>query len=228
MYSYEYPHPAVTADCVVFGLDEGELKLLLIKRLMDPFKDRWALPGGFVKMDEDLDRAARRELQEETGVRDLYLEQLGAFGRTDRDPRERVITVAYFAIINLFEHELSAASDAAEAAWFSTEDLPSLAFDHAEIVGKALERLQAKIRTHPLAFEFLPEKFTLSQLQRLYETILCESLDKRNFRRKILGTGVLQALDEYQMDVSHRAARYYRFDREAWEAKQDDGYRFFL
>ena len=228
MYSYAYPHPAVTVDCVVFGLDDGELKLLLIRRLFDPFKDKWALPGGFVKIDEDLDNAALRELKEETGVKDLYLEQLGAFGRPDRDPRERVITVAYFAIINLFEHELTADTDAKEAAWFSAENLPDLAFDHKSIVDQALWKLQAKIRSHPLAFKFLPRKFTLSQLQRLYETILFETLDKRNFRKKILGTGVLEALDEYQMDVSHRAAQFYRFNHEAWREREEEGYRFFL
>ncbi len=226
MYHYQYPHPAVTVDSVVFGLDNSELKILLIRRKLDPFKGAWALPGGFVQMDENLDDAAKRELVEETGVEKLYLEQLAAFGKPERDPRERVITVAYFAIVNLFEHRVKADSDAEEADWFPVEDTPELAFDHKRILALALKRLQGKIRYQPLVFEFLPEKFTLSQVQKLYETVLCRPLDKRNFRKKIQGTGLVIPLDEYEMDVSHRAARFYQFDRESWEEKSSGGFRF--
>jgi 8-oxo-dGTP diphosphatase len=228
MYSYEYPHPAVTVDCVVFGLDGDELKILLIRRKLDPFKGAWALPGGFVKMDESLDVGAARELQEETGVTELYLEQLETFGDPDRDPRERVITVAYFAIVNLFDHKIRAASDAEEVGWFSAEDPPKLAFDHPRILETALKRLQSKIRYKPLVFEFLPEKFTLRQVQSLYEAILCTNLDKRNFRKKIQATGLVIPLDEYEMDVSHRAARFYRFDRKAWQKQSGAGFRMNL
>lgn len=228
MYSYEYPHPAVTVDCVVFGLDGEDLKILLIQRKLDPFKGAWALPGGFVQIDESLDAAAARELQEETGVEHLYLEQLGSFGEPGRDPRERVITVAYFAIVNLFDHEIRADSDADEVGWFPSEDPPELAFDHPLILETALRRLQSKVRYQPLVFEFLPEKFTLSQVQGLYETILCTSLDKRNFRKKIQATGLVVPLDEYELDVSHRAARYYRFDRDSREEKSDSGFRLKL
>jgi 8-oxo-dGTP diphosphatase len=228
MYSYEYPHPAVTVDCVVFGLDDGSLKVLLIQRDLEPFAGSWALPGGFVKMDEDTDQAARRELLEETGVRDLYLEQLYTFGAPGRDPRERVITVAHFAIVNLFEHKVKADTDARNAAWFPVDELPRLAFDHHAILDMALKRLQAKIRYQPVGFEFLPEKFTLTQVQRLYETILCEELDKRNFRKKILSTGLLVALDELELDVAHRAAQLYRFDAKAYERLKKKGYGFAL
>jgi 8-oxo-dGTP diphosphatase len=228
MYSYEYPHPAVTVDCVVFGLDDGSLKVLLIQRDLEPFAGSWALPGGFVKMDEDTDQAARRELLEETGVRDLYLEQLYTFGAPGRDPRERVITVAHFAIVNLFEHRVKADTDARNAAWFPVDELPKLAFDHHEILDMALKRLQAKIRYQPVGFEFLPAKFTLTQVQRLYETILCEELDKRNFRKKILSTGLLVPLDELELDVAHRAAQLYRFDAKAYERLKKKGYGFEL
>jgi len=226
MFQYRYPHPAVTVDSVVFGLDNEELKILLIRRKLEPFKGTWAIPGGFIQMDESLDDAAKRELREETGVKQLYLEQLATFGNPGRDPRERVITVAYFAIVNLFDHHVKADSDAEEAGWFPVEDPPELAFDHETILAAALERLQGKIRYQPLVFEFLPGKFTLSQVQKLYETVLCRPLDKRNFRKKIQGTGLVLPLDEYEMDVSHRAARFYRFDRKTWEEKSEEGFRF--
>lgn len=223
MYSYQYPHPTVTTDSVVFGLDDGELKILLIRRLNDPFKDRWALPGGFIRLEEDLDTAALRELKEETGVENLYLEQLGAWGAPDRDPRERVVTIAYVAIVNLFEHPVRADSDARDALWFPVEAPPPLAFDHADILAAGLKRLQEKVRTEPLVFEFLPDKFTLTQVQRLYEIILCEPQDKRNFRKKILSSGMLEPLEEYETDVSHRAAQYYRFNRDIYRRKAADG-----
>lgn len=228
MYNYKYPHPAVTVDCVVFGLDDDELKVLLIQRLLEPFKDKWALPGGFIKMDEDLEESARRELKEETGVENLYLDFFGTYGKPGRDPRERVITMAYFAIVNLFQHKVKADTDAREAAWFSVEHLPDLAFDHDTILSDALLKLQEKLQNEPLVFEFLPEKFTLSQVQFLYETILCKTLDKRNFRKKILATGLLTALDEYEMDVSHRAARFYSFNKEQWTENAEKQMKFTL
>lgn len=228
MYRYEYPHPAVTVDCVVFGLADGELNVLLIQRDVDPFQGAWAIPGGFVRMDEDLDTAARRELEEETGVRDLYLEQLYTFGAPDRDPRERVITVAYFAIVNLFEHPPAASSDARSAAWFDIEELPELAFDHGAILAKALERLRGKVHYEPIIFAFLPEKFTLRQVQELYETILGERLDKRNFRKKLQATGLLIPTEEVEMDVAHRAAQLYRFDQEGYEVRKQEGFEWVI
>ena len=226
MFAYQYPHPAVTTDCVVFGLDTRDLTVLLIQRDLDPYAGAWALPGGFVRIDEDLESAARRELEEETGVRDLYLEQLAAFGAPERDPRERVITIAYLAIVNLFEHPVAAATDARSAGWFALDELPRLAFDHEQILEAALGRLRAKLRDEPIAFEFLPEKFTLRQVQSLYEAILGEPLDKRNFRKKLHATGLIVPTDQVEMDVAHRAAQLHRFDRERYDALRAEGYRW--
>jgi 8-oxo-dGTP diphosphatase len=231
-FTYEYPRPAVTVDCVVFALDEQDLKVLLIQRDLPPFRGQWALPGGFVRMDESLEQAARRELREETGVAlpDLYLEQLYTFGGVDRDPRFRVVSVAYYALVNLADHRVQAGTDAKGAAWFAISDLPKLAFDHAAILSTALRRLKGKVRYEPIGFELLPPKFTLTQLQRLYETILERPLDKRNFRKKLLKlaeeTGILVELDEVQQDVAHRAARLWRFDEEKYRRMKKRGINF--
>ncbi|MBL9207768.1 MAG: NUDIX hydrolase [Opitutaceae bacterium] len=227
-YTYKYPHPAVTVDAVVFGFDEADLKLLLVRRRIDPFKGEWALPGGFVRLNENLEEAIRRELLEETGITELYLEQLYTFGEPDRDPRERVISVAYYALVNLSLYPVAAASDATEVAWFPVAELPEVAFDHERIVETGLARLKAKVRYEPIGFELLPRKFTLGDLQRLYETVLEQPLDKRNFRKKILGTNLLQALKEYQQDVAHRAAQYYQFNRERYEQLRKRGFNFEL
>ncbi len=227
-YTYKYPHPAVTVDCVVFGFDDADLKLLLIQRKMEPFKNRWALPGGFVQIEEGLEDAARRELRDETGISELYLEQLYTFGHPKRDPRERVVSVAYYALVKLAAYALHASSDAEEVAWFPVAELPNLAFDHEQIVDVALKRLKAKVRYEPIGFELLPEKFTLGELQRLYETVLELSLDKRNFRKKILGTELLEPSAEYQRDVAHRAAQYYRFNRQRYEQLKKRGFNFEL
>jgi len=226
VFSYEYARPALTVDCVVFGLDEVDLKVLLIQRGQPPFRGKWAIPGGFVQVDETLEEAARRELEEETGVRGVFIEQLFTFGAVDRDPRERVVSVAYFALVNLRDHRIRAASDARNAAWFALDDVPSLAFDHDEMLDVAVKRLQGKVRYQPIGFELLPAKFTLTQLQHLYEKILDRPLDKRNFRRKVLATGVLKELDEVQQDVAHRAARLYRFDRRAYRRLVKEGFNF--
>ncbi len=227
-YTYDYPRPALTVDCVVFGMDEGDLKVLLIKRGLEPFSGKWALPGGFVRMEESLDDAARRELEEESGIRPSHLEQLYTFGAPGRDPRGRVVTVAYFALVKLSDHRVHAATDAREAAWFSVWDTPKLAFDHAEVLGTALQRLKGKVRYQPIGFELLPPKFTLTQLQRLYEVILERELDKRNFRKKILSMDLLEELDEVEQDVSHRAARLYRFDHKKYRQLEKAGFNFEL
>ncbi|HEY4299903.1 MAG TPA: NUDIX domain-containing protein [Candidatus Didemnitutus sp.] len=227
-YTYEHPHPAVTVDAVVFGCDDADLKVLLIQRDLPPFRHRWALPGGFVRLDESLEDAARRELHEETGITAPYLEQLYTFGQPRRDPRERVISVAYYALVKLSEHAVHATSDALNVAWFPVADLPSLAFDHEEILESALRRLKGKIRYEPIGFELLPGKFPLSELQRLYETILEQPLDKRNFRKKILGMGLLADTEEIQQDVAHRAARLYRFDEPAYRRLKKAGFNFEL
>jgi len=225
-FSYEYARPALTVDCVVFGLDEEDLKVLLIQRGLPPFEGRWALPGGFVHVDETIDDAARRELREETGLEKVYLEQLYTVGDLDRDPRERVVTVAYFALVKLMDHRVQAATDAREAAWFSLDDLPDLAFDHDKILATAHERLRGKIRYQPIGFDLLPDKFALRQLQTLYEILLDRPLDRRNFRKKILSMDILVELDEIETDVAHRAARLYRFDRKKYERKTKQGFNF--
>jgi 8-oxo-dGTP diphosphatase len=227
-FTYEYPRAALTVDVVLFGFDEGDLKVLLIQRDLKPFAGKWALPGGFVRLDETVDEAARRELAEETGVREVFLEQLYTFGAVRRDPRERVVSVAYFALVNLAEHPPQAATDARHAAWFSVADVPSLAFDHADVLATALRRLQGKVRYEPIGFELLPEKFTLSQLQHLYEVCLEEPFDKRNFRKKILAMRLLMETDEIQQDVAHRAARLYRFDARRYEQLKKRGFSFWL
>ena len=210
MYQYEYPHPAVTVDVVVFTIRDGQLKLLLIKRGGEPYRGKWALPGGFVGLDEGLDAAAARELEEETGVSKVYLEQLYTFGRVDRDPRERVITVAYYALIPSDKLELRAATDAEAVGWFGMDELPPLAFDHQDIVAQAHERLVAKLDYSTIAFAFMPKRFTLSELQGVYETILQQEMDKRNFRKWILALEQIEETDEERRDGQHRPARLYR------------------
>jgi 8-oxo-dGTP diphosphatase len=227
-FTYTYARPALAVDCVVFGLDDADLAVLLIRRDLEPFAGKWALPGGFVHLDETVDEAARRELLEETGLGRVYLEQLYTFGATDRDPRERVVTVAYYALVNLADHRVKAATDAREAAWFAVSDLPALAFDHDSIAATALERLRNKVRYRPVGFELLPPKFTLTMLQRLYEKVLERTLDKRNFRKKVLAMGLLEELEEVEQDVSHRAARLYRFDKKRYRELEKAGFDFEL
>ena len=225
-HTYEFPRPALTVDVVVFGLDEEDLKVMLIQRDLDPFAGRWALPGGFVHVDETLEDAARRELFEETGLKDIYLEQLYTFGAVERDPRERVVTVAYYALVNLEGHDVRASTDARNAAWFPVSDLPKLAFDHETILNVALERLRAKVRYQPIGFELLPDRFTLRQLQHLYEVILDRELDKRNFRKKVLAMEIVKETNEIEKDVAHRAARLYRFDKRTYNRLSKQGFNF--
>ena len=227
-YTYQYARAALTVDCVVFGFDEGELKVLLIERGLEPFKGRWALPGGFVRVEETLDAAARRELQEEAGLTNIFMEQLYTFGEVDRDPRERVVSVAYYALVKLSEHEAKAATDAANAKWFPVSKAPKLAFDHRDILDTALARLKAKVRYQPIGFELLPPRFTLSQLQHLYETVLDAKLDKRNFRKKVLGFNLLVPLKEKQQAGRQRPAQLFRFDHVKYEALKKKGFHFEL
>ena len=227
-HTYQYPRAALTVDCAVFGFDDGELKLLLIQRGLEPFKGRWALPGGFVRVDETLDEAARRELAEEAGLKDVWLEQLYTFSAVDRDPRERVVSVAHYALVKLTAHDAKAATDAADAKWFPVSRVPKLAFDHAEILAAALARLKAKVLYQPIGFELLPPKFTLSQLQHLYEAVLETELDKRNFRKRILSFGLVIPLKETQMAGRHRPAQLFRFDADNYEKLKKRGFNFEL
>jgi 8-oxo-dGTP diphosphatase len=227
-YTYRYPRAGLAVDCVVFGFDESELKVLLIQRGLDPFKGRWAFPGGFVEIDETLDQAARRELEEETGLKNVFLEQLYTFSALGRDPRDRVVSVAHYALVKLSEHQAKAATDAADAEWFPVSRTPPLAFDHREILAAALTRLKGKVRYQPIGFELLPEKFTLSQLQHLYQAVLGTSLDKRNFRKKVLGFGLLVPLKETLMAGRHRPAQLFRFDLRKYERLKKEGFLFEL
>jgi len=216
-YTYEYPRPALTTDCVIFGYESGRpLQVLLIQRAHAPFEGQWALPGGFVEMEEDLPTAALRELEEESGVRDVFMEQLYTFGRPGRDPRGRMVSVAYFALVHLPDHPLRAASDARRVKWFAIEQLPALAFDHTEIVDMAISRLRGKLQYQPIGFKLLPNEFSLSQLQELYEVVLGIPLNKRNFRTRILKMGVLEQVG-IQEGVAHRPARLYRFNLKKYE-----------
>ena len=201
-------------------------KSLLIERGLDPFKGSWALPGGFVEIDESLDEAARRELEEETSLKNIFLEQLYTFSDPERDPRDRVISAAHYALVRLSDHRLQAATDAKDARWFDVQQLPPLAFDHAKILQMAKERLQGKVRYQPIGFELLPKKFTLRQLQQLYEVVLERELDKRNFRKKILSMEILKELDEYESGVAHRAARLFRFDKSNYQKLTRQGFNF--
>lgn len=227
-YTYTYARPALTADCVVFALDDEDLKVLLIQRGQEPFKGQWALPGGFAEVGESLEKTARRELEEETSLQNVFLEQLYTFSDPGRDPREHVVSVAFYALVNLSEHRIQASTDASNAAWFCIEDVPRLAFDHALILRSAYERLRGKISYQPIGFELLPDKFPLRMLQSMYEKILVRPLDKRNFRKKILSMEILEELDEIETDVGHRAARLYRFDKHKYDEKVRQGFNFEL
>jgi 8-oxo-dGTP diphosphatase len=212
----DYPQPSVTVDLVIFTIAADDLKVLLIRRGVEPFLGKWALPGGFVGIDESLDAAAARELQEEVGVTGIYLEQLYTFGAPERDPRGRVISVAYFALIDAERQQIVAASDAASAQWHSIFDRQMgarLAFDHGKILDCAIWRLRNKIEWTTVGYELLPRKFTLSELQRVYEIILQRPVDKRNFRKKVLGQGRIIELNETRSDGAHRPARLYSFKK---------------
>ncbi len=206
---------AVSIDCVLFGFDGGELKILLIERNEEPFKDWWALPGYLIGDDESLDQSASRILHELTGLSDIYMEQYYAFGEVGRHPQGRVVTVAYYALLRLGgDKALKPLSNyAKKAQWININELPKLGFDHQHIFDKGLEKIKRRIKHLPIAFELLPEKFTLTQVQNVYELILGKKLDKRNFRKKILSFGVLKDLDEKQKGVSFRAATLYKFDK---------------
>ena len=216
----------VTVDVVIFALRDWELQVLLVQRALPPFEGRWALPGGFVRDGESLEEAARRELQEETGVTDVYLEQLYTFGEPNRDPRGRVVTVAYYALLTTEVTAPVAGTDAGEASWVPARKHPALAFDHDRILKYALERLANKLDYTTVGFKLLPKRFTLSQLQRVYEAVLGRSLDKRNVRRKIGLLGVLKPLDEWVQDGPSRPAQLFQFSARKFERLRDKGIVF--
>lgn len=227
-YIYEYPRPAVTTDCVIFGFDEGELKVLLIERGIEPFSGKWALPGGFISMDEDAETCARRILEKETGLKDIFMEQLYTFSSTERDPRYRVISIAYFALVKRNDYNAVAGLDTNTVQWFDLEDVPELAFDHKEILDMAKERLKGKIKYQPIGFELLPDKFTLPDLHQLYETVLQEALDRRNFRKKMLSFNLLIDTGELQRGAQNRAPKLYQFDKQKYDELTEKGFYFEL
>lgn len=227
-YTYEFPRPALTVDNVIFTFDERILKVLLINRKNDPFKGEWALPGGYVNIDESLEDAARRELMEETGIRNAFIEQFFTFGDVDRDPRGRVLSVGFFALVKIDEVDLKPDTDAGDVQWFPAYELPDLAFDHTLIIDRALDMLKLKVKMQPVGFELLPDKFSLSDLQRLVEAVLDEQLDKRNFRKKVLNMDVLSQSDTKVPNMATRAATLYKFDKHKFVDLQKKGGKFSL
>lgn len=222
-YCYKYPHHAVTTDCIIFGFDGRQLNVLLIKRGIDPYKDMWAFPGGFLKPDESAEKGALRELYEETGLNDAYIEQFHTYTDPARDPRERVITIAYMALVKI--SNVRGGDDAKEAKWFPVDLIPQLAFDHAMILKDALKRLRERIHFNPIGFDLLPKKFTLRELQTLYEAILDVSFDRRNFSKKMLSLGLLNKLDEVSRPTPKRDAQLYSFNLEKYNDLKKRGFR---
>ena len=223
MYCYKYPHPAITTDCVIFGFDGERLQVLLVERGIEPYKGKWAFPGGFLKMDETAEEGALRELREETGLERAYIQQFHTFSDPHRDPRERVITIAYYALVKI--QEVHGGDDAASARWFPLSEIPSLAFDHDYILRMATQRLREEIHFQPVGFELLPEKFTLKELQALYEAILGISFDRRNFAKKMLHLEILTELDETIWPTPKREAKLYRFNPDKYEELKQKGFR---
>ena len=222
-YHYKYPHPSVTTDCVIFGFDGVKLKVLLIERGLEPFKGRWAFPGGFIKMDESAEEGALRELQEETGLTGAYIKQFHTFTDPNRDPRERVITIAYYALVRI--QDVKGGDDAAKAQWFDLEEVPALAFDHDRILRKAMQELRKQIHFEPIGFELLPEKFSMSALQHLYEAILDVKFDRRNFSKKMLHFGLLDQLDEKAKVSQAKESILYTFNAERYNEMKQKGFQ---
>lgn len=227
-YIYDHPRPAITTDCVIFGFDEGELKILLIERAIEPFKGRWALPGGFIQMEESADECAQRILKKEACLDDIFMEQLYTFTQVGRDPRFRVISIAYFALVKLSHYNAKAGEDAKNLQWFTLSEIPELAFDHNQIVSEAIERLKGKIKYQPIGFELLSEEFTLPELHRLYEAVLQSKLDDRNFRKKILSFDFLIDTGCTKRGAKNRAPKLYKFDSLRYAELSKNGFYFEL
>ena len=219
---------ALSIDCLIFGFQDGQLDVLLIKHAEGISKGKWALPGGWIQYNESVDAAANRLLQSLTGVSNIYLEQFHCFGGIERYPTKRVITIAYYALVNREGYKLSPGFTASDAQWFNIHDVPKLPYDHTEILNSGFKFLKHKVRHEPIGFNLLPKKFTLHQIQKLYEAILEKELDKPNFRRKLLNMNLLVPCHEKQKDVSHRAASLYRFDKKIYDQLIDKGFAFEL
>ena len=217
---------SLTIDCTIFGFEDFQLKILLVKRNIDPSRGMWQLPGGWIGEGEALDSAAQRILEEATGVPSIYMEQMRAFGDVNRYPDFRIITIGYTALIKPENYILRHGLETSDVRWFNAKDIPELAFDHGAIAEYALENLKKKIREEPVSFELLPSKFTLPEIQALYESVLGEPHDRRNFRKKILSMEILERLDETQQGGAHRAPRLYRFDRKRYKKRMEEGFVF--
>ena len=222
-YTYKYPHPSVTTDCVIFGFDGTTIKVLLIQRGIEPFKGKWAFPGGFMKIDETAEDCAKRELEEETGLKNTSVEQFYTFTDVNRDPRERVITIAHYALVRL--SEVKGGDDATFAQWFSMDEIPSLAFDHDRILRMAINQLKERICFNPIGFDLLPEVFTMSKLQNLYEAILEVKFDRRNFYNKMLKLGILSEAEPRPKNASRRTPSKYRFNSDKYAELKQKGFR---
>lgn len=222
-YCYKYPHPAVTTDCVIFGFDGKNLQVLLVERGIEPYKGRWAFPGGFLTPEETAHEGALRELREETGLTGAYVEQFHTYTDPHRDPRERVITIAYYALVRL--QEVRGGDDAESAKWFPIDEVPQLAFDHDRILRDAMCELRERIHFKPIGFELLPEKFTMKDLQMLYESILGVKFDRRNFSKKMLHYELLTLLDETIWPTSRRKALLYSFNKEKYDEFKKKGFQ---
>ncbi|MCB0283094.1 MAG: NUDIX hydrolase [Calditrichaeota bacterium] len=218
----------LSVDCVVFGFQNPDLEVLLIKLDVDPERGSWALPGGNILMDEGLNNAAARVLEELTGVNEIYMEQVAAFGAVSRFPLHRVVTFTYYALINPELYMLKAGIKASDVKWFKISEVPSMPFDHNQILAAALNRLKARVRYRPIGFELLPKKFTLTHIQNLYQSILGHDLDKRNFRRKIMKMNLISKLDEQQRGVAHRLPQLYSFDKRTYVKLRKNGFNFDL
>lgn len=217
----------VTVDAVIFGYVEDDLKILLIERTYEPFQNTWSLPGGYVKDTESIDDAIERKVSNKTGIKSLYLEQLYTFGEIDRDPRGRIVSVAYYGLVKPGDYKLQASTGAKDVEWFSINDFPKeLAFDHSNIIETALDRLKGKVRYMPIGFELLPEKFSLGQIQNLYETILDISFDPANFRKKFLKLDILDKLEEKEENPKGRPGNLYRFNKVKYNQKLKNGFYF--
>lgn len=222
-YCYRYPHPAVTTDCVIFGFDGARLNVLLVKRGIDPFMGMWAFPGGFLNMDESAEEGALRELREETGLSEAYIEQFHTYSSPGRDPRERVITIAFLALIRI--RDVHGGDDAADARWFAVDDVPHLAFDHDTILRDALHRLRERIHFHPVGHDLLPERFTIRQLQSLYEAVLGIRFDRRNFSKKMFHLDILTRQECNADPTAKRAARLYSFNLDKYAQLKQRAFR---
>ncbi|MEI6679982.1 MAG: NUDIX domain-containing protein [Mariniphaga sp.] len=223
-YTYQYPHPALTVDCVIFGFDGKSLRILLIERGVEPFKGEWALPGGFVRIDETVEEAAIRELQEETNVKGVYMSQLAVFSDVDRDPRERVVTVAFYALVKPSDYDVIGGDDAASACWFSLDNYPSLVFDHEQIVKAAFAQVQRNFRAGNVGLEMFEDKFSISQLYTMHSLVTQKEIDRRNFYKKMISCDYIEPTSEKMQETPHKPSQLFSIDRMVYDSEIRESY----